>query len=82
MEKIQFDTNNFVLYSPDSLKYVTDHILDILNKKIEEYKLLFGIKEYRKIEIYFFDNIEKFREYVYNLRGRKKFSTRLCSRSI
>ncbi len=71
MEKIQADTDSYILYSPDTLKYITDHMFDILDKKIEEYKSLFGITEFRKVEIYFFDDKEKFREYVYNIRGER-----------
>lgn len=66
MEKTQVDTDNYILYSPDSLKYITDNMFDILDKKLEEYKQLFGVKEYKKIKIYFFDSIEKFRECVFS----------------
>ena len=58
MEKIQFENEQFILYSPDSLRYVTDHIEDILVKSFDFYKKLF--------------DIEKFRNYIYELRGEKE----------
>lgn len=72
MEKLQVDNDRYSLHSPDSLKYVTDKALPILDEKIGEYKIFFGINEYRRIEIFFFDNKEKFREYVYSIRGERE----------
>lgn len=72
MEKIQFDNNQFMLYSPDSLKYVTDNMIDILTKSIEFYKDLFDIDNFRKFQINYFDDIEKFRKYIYDLRGEEE----------
>ena len=72
MEKIQIDTNDFILYSPDSLKYITDNIVTILNAAIAFYKKLFDIVSFRKIQINYFDGLEKFREYIYSLRGERK----------
>ncbi len=43
MEKIQIDTNDFILYSPDSLKYITDNMFSILNDAISFYKDKFNI---------------------------------------
>ena len=48
MEKIQIDTNDFILYSPDSLKYITDNMVGILNAAIAFYKKLFDIASFRK----------------------------------
>lgn len=72
MEKKQFESENYVLYSPDSLKYITDNMIVILDKKIDYYKKLFGVNSFRKVQINFFDNIENFRNYIYSLRGENK----------
>lgn len=72
MEKLQFENDNFILYSPDSLKYIIENMIDGLNKTFETYKDLFSIKSFRKIQINYFDDIEKFRNYVYELRGEKE----------
>ena len=72
MEKIQMDTKEFILYSPDSLKYITDNMVSILNDRIVFYKKLFDIDSFRKIQINYFDSLEKFREYIYSLRGERK----------
>lgn len=65
----KFENDNFVLYSPDSLDYITRDIESILNKSLEFYKELFDVKEYRKIQINFFDSKEEFRNYIYELSG-------------
>ena len=68
MNKLQKDTTEYILYSPDSLKYITDNIYKPLDESITFYKKLFDIKEFRKVQINFFDNIEDFRNYIYELR--------------
>lgn len=72
MPKIKFENNQFVLYSPDSLNYITDNMNDILIKSFELYKKLFEIDSFRKVQINYFDDIEKFRNYIYALRGEKE----------
>ena len=69
MKKLQFECKEYKLYSPDSLKYITDNMHDILIKKIKEYQQLFDIKELEQIQINFFDDINKFRSFIYDLRG-------------
>lgn len=71
MEKIQFDNDNFILYAPDSLYKVTDGLEDILNNSFEFYKKLFEVDNFRKIQINYFDEIDKFRDYIYSLRGER-----------
>ena len=71
MEKIQFDNDNFILYSPDTLKYVTDGMESILNNTLDLYKKIFDIDSYRKVQINLFDNQDIFREFVYEIRGEK-----------
>jgi hypothetical protein len=69
MEKLQYEDDNFIIYSPDSLKYITDSLPTILNISFECYKKLFDIDTFRKTQINYFDDINKFREYIYRLRG-------------
>ena len=61
----QFDNDNFVLYAPDSLNYITKDVEDILNKSFELYKSFFNIDSFRKVQINYFDDIEEFRNYIY-----------------
>lgn len=72
MEKLQKDCEEFILYSPDSLKYITDPMEDILKEKINEYKKIFNVDEYDKFQINYFDDIDKFRSFIYELRGEDK----------
>lgn len=72
MEKLQFDNDYITLYSPDTLNSVNSRLQDILLSKIEEYKKLFNIENYRKVIINYFDDINKFREFIYNARGEKE----------
>lgn len=67
--KKQFENNQFILYSPDSLKYVTDNLEEILNERLLFYKKIFNINEFRRVRINYFDNQEKFRKFIYDLRG-------------
>ena len=71
MEKIQFENNNFILYSPDSLNYITNDMEKILNQSLELYYSLLGVNSFRKVQINYFDDLEKFRNYIYELRGEK-----------
>ena len=72
MMKKQFDNENFVLYSPDSLNYITYDLENILNESLELYKKIFDIDNFRKVEIHYYDNLQEFRNYVYKLRGEKE----------
>lgn len=72
MEKVQFDNECFILYSPDSLKYITDKIDNILDSSMNFYKVLFEINSFRKIQINFFDDLEGFRNFIYDLRGENE----------
>ena len=72
MLKKQFDNNSFALYSPDSLQYITNDLEAILNESLELYKKIFDVDKFRKVQINYFDNIEDFRNYIYELRGEKE----------
>lgn len=71
MEKLQTECKQYKLYSPDSLKYITDNMHKILLFKIEKYKRLFNIDAVDQIQINYFDDLEKFRNFIYELRGEK-----------
>ena len=71
MEKVQFENGQFILYSPDSLKYITDNMYEILISKFDFYKKIFDIDSFRKVQINYFDDIETFRNFIYDLRGEK-----------
>lgn len=72
MIKVQKETGEYILYSPDSLKYITDKMDAILDSSIAIYKKLFDIERFRKVQINYFDNIDDFRGYIYHLRGEKE----------
>ena len=72
MNNIRFNNDNFILYSPDSLKYLTDGMEKILNNSLDDYKYLFNVDNFRKIQINYFDDLDEFRNYIYNLRGEKE----------
>ncbi len=72
MEKLQYECEQYKLYAPDSLKYITDYMPEILIPKIEEYKELFGIKNANQVQINYFDRLENFRNFVYELRGERE----------
>ena len=55
MNKIQKETEQYVVYSPDSLNYLTNEMHNILNNSIKFYKELFGVEQFRKIQINYFD---------------------------
>jgi hypothetical protein len=72
MENKQFENKNFILFSPDSLKYITDNMENILNLSLEFYKKIFDIESYRRIQINYFDDKDKFRNFIYDIRGEKE----------
>lgn len=71
MQKKQFENNNFVLYAPDSLNYITNDLETILDQSLNLYKSIFEIDYFRKVQINYFDNIEEFRSFIYELRGEQ-----------
>ena len=72
MNKKQFENENFVLYSPDSLNYLTKDMEIVLDSSLQLYKRIFSVENYRKIQINYFDNIELFRNFIYELRGERE----------
>lgn len=72
MEKLQLECNEYKLYAPDSLKYITGNMHFILLDAIDVYKKLFNMEKWEQIQINFFDDIKKFRNFIYELRGEKE----------
>ena len=68
----QFDNDKFLLYSPNSLNYITEDMEYILGNSIDLYKRLFGVDSFRKVIINYYDNLDDFREFIYSLRGESK----------
>lgn len=71
MEKKQFENNNFILYAPDSLRHVYYDLEKILDSTLELYKKIFDVNNFRQVQINYFDDKEKFRNFIYDLRGEK-----------
>lgn len=69
MQPKQFENDNFVLYAPNSLNYITNDMEEILNNKLEQYKEIFDVDNFRKVTINYFDNLEEFRNYIIKLRN-------------
>ena len=73
MEKLQFENEQFILYSPDSLKYITDNMQNILAKSFKYYKILFDVDiaqlHYIIIGLYFKND--------FNLEEQIKYSNEL-----
>ena len=72
MVKLQTENEYYILYSPDTLKYITDTMEKILIDSFEKYKEIFNVDDYRQIQINFFDNIEDFRNYILSMREDKE----------
>lgn len=53
-------------------RIITEGLEDISNSSFKFYKKLFGVDSFWKIQINFFDNIDKFREFIYGLRGERE----------
>lgn len=65
MEKYQINC-------PDSLCELAELTSDLLNEKIDEYKLFFQIDEIGVVKCNYFDDLTEFREFIYELRGERE----------
>ena len=71
LEKKQLETEQIILYAPNSLDYITEKIIDNTLKKLPKIYNFFNINNYRKFKINLFDNLDKFREFVLSMREDK-----------
>lgn len=55
----------------ESLEDLAQATISVLNEKIIEYNTFFGITIQKKIIVNYFDTVEKFREFIYKIRGEK-----------
>ena len=69
--KKQVENRDFVLYSPDNLKVLNEEIIKILPEKLDFYKKIFKINDFRQVKINLFDNLDDFRAFIHDLRGEK-----------
>lgn len=64
MEKVQLKNESYTLYGPDSLREIIKPALHVLDKKKLEFCKLFGVEDFRPFNIYIFDDVDKYREFV------------------
>ena len=55
---MQIDTKEYILYAPDSLNYITENMGNILKERMNFYKTLFDVKDFRKVVINYFDDLK------------------------
>lgn len=68
LENLQFENDKIILYSPDSLNYITGEMINKTLEKISEIYNFFGLNNFRKLQINLFDDLEKFRNFVYDIK--------------
>ena len=60
-------TSKYKINYSDSLESIVIETIKILDKKIMEYKELFNIDNIDKVIINYFDNIDEFRTFIYDI---------------
>lgn len=68
----KIETPAFKINYSDTLSELVDATIMLLQKKIIEYKELFNIQLDEKIIVNYFDDIEEFRNFIYEIRGEKE----------
>ena len=66
------ETNLCRINYSDSLQDLAEATIKLLQTKIDEYKQLFNIQFNEQIIVNYFDDLEKFREFIYEIRGERK----------
>lgn len=56
----------------DSLQELAEATIELLQRKIIEYKNLFNIEFDEQIIVNYFDNLKEFREFIYKIRGERE----------
>lgn len=70
MRKI-LETNLCKINYSDSLEDLAEATVQLLNKKIIEYRLFFESSISEQIVVNYFDTVEGFREFIYEIRGER-----------
>ena len=71
MQKI-IETNICRVNYSDSLQELAESTIKLLQTKIVEYKELFNIQFDEQIVVNYFDDLVKFREFIYEIRGERE----------
>lgn len=70
MRKI-LETNLCKINYSDSLEDLAEATVQLLDKKIIEYRLFFGSPISEQIIVNYFDTVKEFREFIYEIRGER-----------
>ncbi len=81
MQKI-IETNICKINYSESLQELAESTIKLLKTKIVEYQKVFNIQFDEQIVVNYFDNLEQFREFIYEIRGEKKIFTKICESDI
>lgn len=65
----RLETATVIVNYSESLEQLAISTLELLNNKINEYVQLFDIEKIDLITVNYFDNLEEFRKFIYQLRG-------------
>ena len=70
MQKI-LETDLCKIYYSESLQKLATATVPLLEQKIIEYNSFFGVSSTEKIIVNYFDTVEEFREFIYEIRGER-----------
>lgn len=70
MRKV-LETNLCKINYSESLEDLAQATLSLLDKKIIEYSIFFCVNIEEKINVNYFDTIEEFRKFIYEIRGER-----------
>lgn len=70
MRKV-IETNLCKINYSESLEELAEATVQLLDKKITEYSLFFNISLSEQIVVNYFDNVEEFREFIYEIRDER-----------
>ncbi len=65
------ETNSCKINYSDSLEKLAEATVQLLDQKIIEYKLFFDLSTSEQIIVNYFDTVEEFREFIYEIRGER-----------